>query len=176
MQVHYILSITSDDKPGVVETVSSIIESCGGNWLESRLAHLSGKFVGVIQVGLDSTHSTELEKKLTDLSATGILVRYEIILQDQVRNTAKTAHFSAMGPDRTGIVKEISSAFALQGINVEELETNLSSMPYSGEPIFEARGIVSMPDEIDLANLHERMDSIANDLGLDLDVELSHTN
>ena len=170
MYAHYILSITSPDKPGVVEKIASTIESCEGNWLESRLAHLAGKFVGVVRVGIDEKNASNLQEKLTTLSSSGITISAEQSGDDSPA-TRKTQSFSVVGPDRLGIIKEISKALARQDINVEELETHLSSMPYSGDPIFEANGQLSMPAGFDASALEERLEAIANDLGVDIQLD-----
>lgn len=171
MQSHLLLTVSSQDKPGVVESLSSAIESCGGNWLESRLAHLAGKFVGVIHVGVDKQQIDELKASLAKLKENGIDVSVEMPVEvSSVGGQFTKAKFSAVGPDRTGIVKEISSAFVQRGINVEELETKLSSMPYSGSPIFEAQGMLSVPSNTNMKQLMDKMDAIANDLGLDLEL------
>lgn len=170
MQTQLLLSVSSQDKPGVVESISSIIEAHGGNWQESRLAHLCGKFVGVIRVLVNEQQTSELEVALAQLINDGISVEIEAPIKPSHEEPTKSAKFSAVGPDRTGIVKEIASAFSRQGINVEELETSLSSMPYSGEPIFEAEGVVSLPQTIQIKDLLDKMDAIANELGLDIDL------
>ena len=172
MQTHLLLSVSSQDKPGVIESISSCIQSCNASWLESRLAHLSGKFVGVIRIRLDESKSSNLKLSLQKLEEQGIYVSVEKPKDNNTATeTVKTAKFSAIGPDRTGIVKEIASAFARKGINIEELETNLSSMPYSGEPIFEAIGLLSLPADINIKQLMDKMDAIANDLGINLDLD-----
>ena len=171
MQVHLILSVTCDDKPGVVESISRTIESANASWLESRLAHLSGKFVGVVQVRVNAASADTLKQGLSALNKDGIHIICEEIKEPANPGATLTANFSAIGPDRIGIVKEISSAFVRQSINVEELETTLSSMPYSGDPIFEARGQVSIPENLDIRSLRDRMDAIADELGLDIDIE-----
>ncbi|WP_096087594.1 glycine cleavage system protein R [Agaribacterium haliotis] len=171
MQKHYILSVTSDDKPGLVEAIASVVEGCGGNWLESRLAHLSGKFVGVVRIAIEKSAAEKLLQQLKALKQDGIDISAADIPSGETSKAPSNARFSAVGPDRSGIIKEISRAFSRHNINVEELESDLSSMPYSGEPIFEARGTLSVPADLELRSLHEKMDAIANDLGLDLDVE-----
>lgn len=171
MQKHYILSVNSDDKPGVVETISSCIQAYDGSWLESRLAHLAGKFAGVIHIHIADSNQEGLEEALHALEAQGIHILFEPIISPNAAQECDKAHFTTVGPDRTGIVKEIASAFVQQGLNVEELETNLSSMPYSGEPIFEAEGDLSLPAGFDLNELQSKLDTIANDLGLDFTIE-----
>lgn len=169
MQTHLVLTISSQDRPGVIESLSSAIESCGASWQESKLAHLAGKFVGVIKVHADADKTESLKLALKQLESVGILISVDS--HSDSSTSEVTAKFTAVGPDRTGIVKEISSAFVRKGINVEELETDLSSAPYSGDPIFEASGVISLPSEVDLRELHEKLDEIANDLGLDIRVD-----
>lgn len=171
MNKHLLLSVSSEDKPGVVEKLSAAIESCGGNWLESRLANLRGKFVGVIWVNLSEDKSEALATRLSALQNDGILVQVDDSNAPHAQSDRKVLAFSIVGPDRTGIVKEVSLALSSKGINLEELETNLSSAPYSGEPIFEARGELSVPDEISASEVKDRLADIADELGMDLDLE-----
>jgi len=171
MQKHLLLSVTSEDKPGVVEKLSSTIEACGGNWLESRLANLRGRFVGMIWVEIPESRDGELSAALGQLSGEGINVDAE---DDQSIDTPppqRLLAFYVVGPDRSGIIKEVSQALSASGINVESLETSLISAAYSGEPIFEARGEVSAPPEIDLADIEEKLITISDELGLTIDLE-----
>jgi len=48
MTVHVVLTIITDDRPGVVETLSAKLAKYGGNWLESSMLSLAGKFAGIL--------------------------------------------------------------------------------------------------------------------------------
>lgn len=170
MQKQCVLTVSSPDKPGVVEKISQAVNSVDGSWLESKLAHLCGKFVGVVCISIAEKNIDDLRTKISELNKAGIHILCEELLPANAPKEALIAEFTAVGPDRTGIIKEISSAFAQQGINVEQLETTLSSMPYSGDPMFNASGRLSLPQSLDMKDLYERLDNIANNLGLDLDV------
>jgi len=174
MQEHLVLTVTSHDKPGVIEAIAQSISAHNGNWLESKLAQLAGKFVGVIRVSIQTEHVQPLETSLQALHGKGIYVVSEIEgLTENLKKLGHSASFHALGPDRQGIIKELSSAFASHHINVEELDTTLSSMPYSGEPLFEASGRILMPDAQNIDDLHSHLDEIANDLGIDISVKLN---
>ena len=54
MNTYLVLSIISDDKPGVIESLSQTIAEQGGNRLESRMAHLAGKFAGILRISINS--------------------------------------------------------------------------------------------------------------------------
>lgn len=169
MLSHILVSVISDDKPGIVEAIAETISSEGGNWLESRLSQLSGKFAGVIRVSIAAQQQSKLEDKLALLSAREIWIKCDAVNPPQQEDLPSTsAQIHVLGPDRPGIVRELSKALVKSNINLAELETSLSSMPYSGDPLFEATGQLEIPPGSDLAELHERLDEIADNLALDI--------
>jgi acetyl esterase/lipase len=48
-----VVTVTAEDRAGVVEAVAAAVASCGGNWEESRMARLGGRFAGILLVGVD---------------------------------------------------------------------------------------------------------------------------
>ena len=105
------------------------------------------------------------------LAAQGIRVTVEELQTSALLEYGRTATFTAVGPDRSGIVLEITQAFTQYNINIAELNTNCSSMPYSGEPLFEAQGVLHVPMDIDLDQLMDQLDTIADALGVDIILE-----
>ena len=47
-----VLTLVGPDRPGLVEAVADAIAAQGGNWLESRMSHLAGRFAGILRVEL----------------------------------------------------------------------------------------------------------------------------
>ena len=43
-----VLTVIGDDRPGLVEQLAAAISEHRGNWLESSMAHLAGKFAGIV--------------------------------------------------------------------------------------------------------------------------------
>ena len=64
MTTAYIVTFIGDDRPGLVEELSSVIDSNGGNWHESRLSQLGGKFAGLVSVSLPKDNGPALEEAL----------------------------------------------------------------------------------------------------------------
>ncbi|MFL0799966.1 MAG: cellulose-binding protein [Agarilytica sp.] len=169
MLSHILVSVISDDKPGVVEAIAETISNEGGNWLESRLSQLSGKFAGVIRLSIAPEKTQALETKLLELDQKGIWIKCEQVETATKNNTENaSAKIHVLGPDRSGIVKELSTALVAQQINLAELETSLSSMPYSGDPLFEASGQLEIPLGTDRSELRDTLDRIADALALDI--------
>ena len=172
MNVQLVLTVVSEDKPGVVEAIAKTVADNSGNWLESRLAQLAGKFAGVVNINVPKNTIVPLKQALTQLEKSGIIVHIDELSDNQkVQTSAIVATFSAIGPDRPGIVRELSQALVEKSINVMSIETELSSMPYSGEPLFQATGQLSIPEENDLLQLREKFDEIADHLALDVSIK-----
>lgn len=170
MQTQLVLTIISDDKPGVVELLAQTITKHQGNWLESRMAHLAGKFAGILQVAVDRENEAALREALGNLGDQGLKIVVESAAET-IKPTGKEFQFSVVGNDRPGIVFEIAQAFASRHINMRELETACSSMPWSGEPMFEATGLIQVPKSVDMDELYEQLDIIADELAVDVRLE-----
>lgn len=167
-----VLSILCDDKPGIVELLASTINAHGGNWLESNMSHLAGKFAGILQVNVSDADIDELKKALQQLNAKGIqVIASEVGIASNSSTEHKVMHFTLVGNDRPGIVSELSQAFASHHINVESLETDCSSMPWSGDPMFSARGSLSFPDNVNMDQLMDQLDDISDKLGVDIEID-----
>ncbi len=166
-----VLTIISDDKPGIVETLANTVKTHEGNWLESRLTQLAGKFAGVVRLQVEETHRAALTLALRDLREQGINIIIEGAADASETVEFREAGFHAVGPDRPGIVKELSHIFTEANINVSEINTRYSSMPYSGEPLFEAEGKVQIPENVQIHDVQEKLENIANQLAIDISLE-----
>ena len=45
-----VLTLIGPDRPGLVESLAKRVTAHGGNWVESRMAHLAGQFAGILRV------------------------------------------------------------------------------------------------------------------------------
>lgn len=174
MQIQLVLTIICDDKPGVVELLAHTIAQHQGNWLESRMAQLAGKFAGILQIAVSSDDEPALRDALLSLSHHGLKIVLETA-SSVPKHLGKVFQFTVIGNDRPGIVYEIAQAFAGRNINMGELETNCSSMPWSGAPMFEAAGLIEVPNSVDMDDLYEQLDVIADELALDIHIEAPET-
>lgn len=171
MNSSYIITFIADDRPGLVEQLSAVIKQNQGNWLESRLSQLGGKFAGLILVSLPQECSRALETDLASLDPGCLSVSVTATGEQAVPAPGSSITLSVIGPDRQGIVQEISRVLAREHINVIELDSAVNSAPMSAEMIFNARIHASIPEGTDLDGLRETLDSIAEDMTLEIDLE-----
>jgi glycine cleavage system regulatory protein len=167
----YIVTFIGDDRPGLVEELSGVIENNRGNWHESRLSQLGGKFAGLILVSLPAENSAALESQLKNLSAGGLSIRVTPTSETAPSEGGRSITLSVLGPDRLGIVKEISHALAERQINVVEMDSQVESAAMSSEMLFRARIDAHIPTDTDMADLIDRLEDIANHMTLDIDLD-----
>lgn len=170
MRQQLLISLVTDDKPGVVEKLSATVASNGGNWEGSRMAHFAGKFAGILQVSVNSTNSRKLRQALHALEEDYFKLQIEDLLTiDEAPR--QTLELKLVGNDRPEIVHEISRMLAARQINVEQLDSDYSSAPWSGEPLFSSRCIISVAENLELEALQDALNDIANALGIEIDCE-----
>jgi glycine cleavage system regulatory protein len=171
MQIALVISVIGKDRPGLVESIASIVASHGGNWHESRMCRLGGEFAGILRVHVDSAREPALVAELKSLNAQGMSVLVCPGRDDVEIVPSRLAELELVGQDRPGIVREISRALAGQGVNVEELTTECCSAPMSGETLFKARAKLQIPGSCRLEDLRQELERIAGNLVVDVTLE-----
>jgi glycine cleavage system regulatory protein len=163
-----VLTLIGPDRPGLVEAVAEIVASHGGNWLESRMARLAGKFAGILRVELPKEKAEAALAALAGLEARGLKIVGESSGDEGPTGAGRTLDLELVGLDRPGIVREISQLLATSGANVEELATDRSSAPMSGEMLFTAKARVRLPSTSDLSALRAALERLASDLTVEI--------
>ena len=170
MQNLLVLTVIGKDRTGLIRLLSQHIADHSGNWLESRMCRLGGEFAGILRIHVPKDKEKSLTKALQALQADGITV---IIHRDETTQDAgltKSASLNLVGQDRPGILYQISAALERQNINVEELETECSSAPMSGEMIFKATARLQIPESCALAELRSELEEIGSELMVEISV------
>lgn len=171
MNSSYIVTFIGDDKPGLVEALARVIAQHEGNWLQSRLSQLSGKFAGLIEINLPTASSEALESALRAMDDNGLSVR--VTACNNNGSTAldgQTLTLSVIGPDRPGIVREISAELSRQSFNILTMDSQVSIAPMSSEHLFEAMIDAQAPAGVSPMELSDKLDIIADDMTLDIDI------
>ena len=167
--IDLVITLIGADRPGIVESVAATVAEHGGNWLEGRMAHLAGKFAGILRVEVADERAPSLQAALSGLEHAGLRV-----VAEPGGPPAPPAPFRAMdlellGLDRPGLVREISHLLASRRINVEELSTDVYSAPMAGDAMFRARARVHVPEETGSGDdLRRSLERLAGDLMVDI--------
>lgn len=166
-----VLTVVADDHPGIVEELSDVLATHGGNWTESSMMTLAGKFAGILLAHVPEDRVESFLQVLDSLEIGGI----EIVAQrsETPPRPEGTREFSIelVGQDHPGIVYDITSVLARLGINVLELETTVQSASMSGESLFIAHARILVPETVSLEELRDEMEDLANELMVDIELE-----
>lgn len=169
MESTFIITFIGDDRPGLVEELSSTIARFGGNWQESRLSQLAGKFAGLVQVTLASEQCEALRLALKTMDQQGFSVRVTPAGSTGASvESQQLLRLSILGPDRPGIVREVSAALAAQSINVIDMHSHVSSAPMSAELLFNANVEAEVPEDTDLEELADRLEQVSDEMDVDI--------
>ena len=171
MLKHYILSYIGEDRPGLVEELSAIIVNHRGSWLESRMANLAGKFTGVVRISVNAEEADALERDLQKANRADLILHFTRA-EPAGLEARKRLCIKVIGADRPGIIKELAAQLTRLNVNVEDLQTDVSSAPMTGEPIFEALVEVSATESLDQDRLREELESLSDDLMVEVTDEL----
>jgi glycine cleavage system regulatory protein len=179
MQQSLVMTIVGADRPGLVDSVATLVAEHKGNWLESRMSRLGGQFAGILRVEVPSGSEAGLVAALKRLDSRGLAV---VVTPDKSdtpaqRSPARLKMLEVVGQDRPGIVSQIARVLASYGVNVEELQTECSSAAMSGEALFKASAKLSIPESCDTAEIRRKLEKIAEDLIVEISLaELKSTH
>lgn len=165
----YVITFIGDDRTGIVEELAATISHHGGNWLESRVSQLEGKFAGIILIELEGSASA-LEAALQQLPA-GTWSAHVTQAGGAPTTQAANITLAVVGPDRVGIVHEISGALAKAGISVVSMDTTLDNAAFTGEPLFRATLTAHAPTASPREHWADRLFAIGDAMGLDIDLD-----
>jgi glycine cleavage system regulatory protein len=168
LTTYLILTAIGDDRPGLVGELAAAISAHGGNWLESSMSHLAGKFAGIVKVAVANENVDALKGALAKLS--GLKVTSETSTVGEAAK-GRRLKFSLVGHDRIGIVREVSQVLARHAVNVEDLATRTSSAPMSAEVLFHAEAELLAGPELDARSLAAELERISDDLMVDITLD-----
>ncbi len=172
MENHLVLAALGADRTGIVDEIAGTASDCRCSIADSRMVVMGQEFAIIMMVSgtWDAVAKFEalvpaLEKRL------GL----SILLKRTQRRTAQKEslpyNVNVIALDNPGIVHEIANFFAVQGINIESLETSTYAAPHTGSPMFALNMIVNLPARVHIASLRENFMLFCDDRNLDAIIE-----
>lgn len=168
MRTTLVMTIIGPDRTGLVDALARPIADHQGNWLESRMCRLGGRFAGLARVEVDSTHADKLRAEIEALNLDGISVSVQADAPEPAPMVTSLVEVELVGLDRPGLLREITGVFTRHHLNVEELESEVTAAPEGGGQLFRANAAVSIPPTADLDAVGDDLEKIATDLMVDI--------
>lgn len=163
-----VLTAIGDDRPGLVSALAGAVAAREGNWLESQMARLAGKFAGIVLVDVPEG---AVESLVADVEGLGVLdVAIRRIEGAPAEAPGDPVVLHLLGHDHPGIVHQVSQVLADKGVSIDELHTAAFEAPMAGGQLFEADAIVRLPVGMDIDELRDALEALALELMVDLEL------
>ncbi|PNQ04020.1 glycine cleavage system protein R [Sphingobium sp. SA916] len=165
-----ILTVVGSDRPGLTRAIAEAVYAAGGNWLESHLSRLGGKYVGSVLVELPEERLDELEAAVRGIDALGIKVEI-IAAAESEDQSGQSLAIEIVGQDRPGIVREVTAVLAGLSVNIEDFISKIEGSAWSGAPLFRARVQMVLPADLSTDKVREALEAISSEVMVDFDRE-----
>ena len=162
-----ILNVIGSDRPGLTEALADAVLSAGGNWLESHLSRLGGLYVGSVLVELEADRVDKLRAAVRAVDAQGLDVRIAPAVEGPGA-AGEALHFSLVGQDRPGIVRQVTAIMSGLDVNIETFDTRISAEPHSGAPLFHMEARLRLPVGLPAARVQAALEDISAEIMVDI--------
>jgi len=170
MRAYFVLSLIGEDRPGIVEDVSSRIHQAEFNIEDSRMAVLGREFGLIMLASGASDKLARAKASLAELESQGFLVGLKETEAPSPgpEGAARVPYkVSVYGMDHEGIVHAFAEALARRAINVETLETQSAAAPLSGADLFSMEMTIAVPGDLTPADLRALVTRLGDEHGVD---------
>ena len=172
MRNQLLLTLTGQDRIGLVEKITSIILAHKGNVDASKMAHLGGEFAMLTLISVQDDQRNTLISALEKLRDDGFMVSTHQTQTDS-ENKYKgwlPYRIEVNGADHEGIIHHITRHLAGSGINIETLDTSMVQAPMSGTPLFTMNAIIVAPPQMTFSVWKEKLDEVCDEMNVNCEV------
>jgi len=170
VQVQIIITILGADQPGLVSSLSEVLEDHKANWSESRMAHLAGKFAGILLVSVADSNIEALTVALDKLQSNDLNIQLETAQSSDISSASKTLNIEIMCQDRIGIINDVTEVLAKLHVNIEELDSTVKEASMAGGMLFSANLRLGLPDNISAYDVEDCLSEVSDQLMIDINL------
>lgn len=166
------ITASGEDRVGLVEKLTDRITQARCNIEHSRMGVLGGQFALIMLVAGAPEALSRLAEQLPPLGAElGLAVVHQWTHRREQAAPSMPYRVEVVALDHPGIVHGLASFFSRQGINIEELDTDVYAAPHTGSPMFAVHMTVGVPAQAQIAALREAFVAHCDSLNLDASIE-----
>ena len=172
MQNYLVVSVLAADRPGIANDLTTIATEHNCNIVDSRMVVLGGEFAVVMMLSGSWNSIAKFEDALSSLEKKlGLLTLVKRTELPQNTTSLMPYGIQVVALDNPGIIKDISTFFSSQSINIENLQTDSYKAPHTAAPMLILNMTVNIPVGMHIADLREQFTIFCDDLNLDASME-----
>ena len=168
MSEQLVITALGDDRPGIVDELSTTLLEHKLNIEDSRMSILGGEFAILLLVAGSSENIDTFIKNKTvieeSLNMQLLVKRTSSEVSDKSSNTYSV---NVVAIDHPGIVHNLASFFSSRGINIVDLKTKRYSAAHTATPMFSVNITVDVPTGQSSEQLHTDFIALCEELNLD---------
>lgn len=169
---YLVISALGQDRPGLVNELSSAILDAGCNVADSRMTVLGGEFSLLMLLSGPWNAIAKLENQIGALqNRLGLMITSRRTEPRQIEGELLPYQVEVISLDHPGIVYKLAKFFSTRGINIEEMATNTYAAAHTGTPMFGVNMSVAVPADMHIARLREEFLDFCDELNLDAVIE-----
>lgn len=168
----FILTAFGKNQSGIVAGIAQVIFENGCNLEDSNMGRLADEFTLIL---LLSGPGEDLQEKLLKdckrLEMEKDVFTFLRPLDYHIPDITDEDNFDTItveGLDHAGIVYKISRLLAQKNINIETLNSHKKNSPNSGTAMYSMKILVDIPASVSRQDLDKDLDSLANELNVDI--------
>jgi glycine cleavage system transcriptional repressor len=167
-----VISAIGNDRAGVVQDLTKVVLSCGGNIEESRMTTLGSEFAMLLLVSGNWHTLSRLEQGLDKLCENDNL-QVSIRKTDvkPVEENRMPYAVDVVALDQQGIVFNLANFFTTRDIEIADVATRSYAAAHTGAPMFAVQMAVNVPSSIHIAQLRDEFLELCDRLNLDAILE-----
>lgn len=167
-----VITAVGSDRVGIVDDVTNAFVDKRCNIEESRMAVLGGEFAMILLVSGKQADLEDLRLRIGEIAdSLGLAITVKTTRSPEAASGARPYLLESISLDEPGIVHSITSLLRRFEVNIEDLETETTSAPWTGAPMFVMKSRISVPATVSIVQLREEIDDLAEERDLDIKME-----
>jgi methionyl-tRNA formyltransferase len=123
----------------------------------------------VVHLQVSPEQADQVISALGKLEAEGLSVQWARSDSPPVAAGNRMLRFELTGPDRPGIVRELSVGLAERGVSIEDLHTEIVNV--DGQSQFKVRALLVVPQALSDETLRQVLEGLASQMMMDIGLD-----
>jgi glycine cleavage system transcriptional repressor len=159
-----VLTLVGADQPGIVAAVTDALYQQGCSLAQASMMRLGANFAIMLRVSHNANQ--DLEQILSEICNTlGLHLHLDDDVVDNISKLDPNIQVTVYGADREGIVAQVTSALAMAGLNIVDLETDIGGNKEKPIYIMTLEGVANNGIE----PLQKALQALDSDIEVNLD-------
>lgn len=163
-----IVTVVGRDRPGIVRQISDCVQGTLVNWADSRMNHFAGHFAGTIHLQVAPKDAATVSAALQGLTSEGLQVQLARSDAPPMAFGNRMLKVELSGPDRPGIIRELSASLAERSVSIHDLHTEILPPAERDQHLFRVQALLVVPENLADGALRELLEKLASQMMMDV--------